>query len=530
MNRFFGYIRVSTVKQGEKGVSLQEQRDAIIRYADRNQVPITDWFEERETAAKQGRPVFNDMLRRLRRGSADGVVIHKIDRSARNLKDWSDLGELIDQGIEVHFVNESLDLHSRGGRLSADIQAVVAADYIRNLREESRKGFYGRVKQGLFPLPAPIGYLDKGGGKPKEPDPVAAPLVRKAFELYATGRHTFETLGAELFRLGLRNRRGGAVTRNGWSKLLNNPFYLGLIHLKRTGETFSGAHSPLIPKSLFDRVQQVLTGKYNTRSQRHEFLFRRLLACKHCGYSLIGERQKGHVYYRCQGRQCPTTCIREEAVDELIGQVLTPLRLDAEEMAYLKARLPQLKANWQTQRESEIKALTLRQGQLQDRLNRLTDAFIDGTIEKPLFEERKRALLLERKSLEETMADLRHDGQAGPDRIAEFLELAGTAYFLYETAKADEKRDFLKIVTSNRNVDGKNLEITLSNPFAELAKRHLVTSSPPYRDIPRTWDRLLNTLIKLNTLGQLPVLDGLCGLLEHHIRNPVEPKAGDSAA
>jgi len=57
------------------------------------------------------------------------------------LRDWADLGELIDAGVEVHFATESLDLHTRGGRLSADIQAVVAADYIRNLREETRKGF-----------------------------------------------------------------------------------------------------------------------------------------------------------------------------------------------------------------------------------------------------------------------------------------------------------------------------------------------------------------------------------------------------
>ena len=147
MKRYFGYTRVSTAKQGEQGVSLQEQKDAIIRYAQRNSLDIAAWFEERETAAKRGRPVFNQMLKLLRHSKADGVIIHKIDRSARNLKDWSDLGELIDQGIEVHFANESLDLHSRSGRLSADIQAVVAADYIRNLREETRKGFYGPVNK-----------------------------------------------------------------------------------------------------------------------------------------------------------------------------------------------------------------------------------------------------------------------------------------------------------------------------------------------------------------------------------------------
>jgi hypothetical protein len=132
---FFSYVRVSTARQGEHGVSLQEQQDAILRYAQKNGLHIARSFEERETAAKLGRPIFSQMIRSLRRGEALGVVIHKIDRGARNLKDWADLGELIDTGVEVHFANESLDLNTRGGRLSADIQAVVAADYIRNLRE-----------------------------------------------------------------------------------------------------------------------------------------------------------------------------------------------------------------------------------------------------------------------------------------------------------------------------------------------------------------------------------------------------------
>lgn len=185
--QYFSYIRVSTTRQGDRGVSLQEQQDAIVRYAQRQNLKIARSFEEQETAAKRGRPVFSEMLRLLKRGIANGVVIHKIDRGARNLKDWADLGELIDIGVEVHFANESLDLNTRGGRLSADIQAVVAADFIRNLREETKKGFYGRLKQGLYPIRAPIGYLDCGGGKVKAPDPKMEGFVREAFDLYASG-------------------------------------------------------------------------------------------------------------------------------------------------------------------------------------------------------------------------------------------------------------------------------------------------------------------------------------------------------
>jgi len=102
MGKFFAYARVSTPRQGEKGVSLVEQRDAITRYAERHGLEIVRWFEERESASRKGRPAFNQMLRLLRLGVARGVVIHKIDRSARNLEDWNDIGKLVDAGVDVH--------------------------------------------------------------------------------------------------------------------------------------------------------------------------------------------------------------------------------------------------------------------------------------------------------------------------------------------------------------------------------------------------------------------------------------------
>jgi site-specific DNA recombinase len=193
MKNVYGYIRVSTAKQGE-GVSLTVQKEAITRYATQYNLTIVKWFEEMETAAKQGRPLFNAMMKLLKAKKASGVVIHKIDRSARNLKNWADLGNLIDQGVEVHFAHESLDLQARGGRLSADVQAVIAADYIRNLRQEAIKGLYGRMNQGIFPFQAPPGYINNGGGKFKTIDPIQGALVRKAFELYATQKFTLRTL------------------------------------------------------------------------------------------------------------------------------------------------------------------------------------------------------------------------------------------------------------------------------------------------------------------------------------------------
>jgi site-specific DNA recombinase len=497
MKQYFGYIRVSSVRQGVQGVSLPQQREAIERHAQRHNLEISRWFEEQETAAKQGRAVFNEMMKLLRCRSAAGVIIHKIDRSARNLRDWADLGELIDQGIEVHFANEALDLNSRGGRLSADIQAVVAADYIRNLREEAKKGFYGRLKQGYFPMPAPWGYLDKGQAKPKVPDPAMAPLVRRAFELYGTGRYNLLSLALELQKLGLRRPNGQPIRRNRLSEMLNNPFYFGLIHIRKTGQYFTGVHDPIISKKLFDQVQAVLQGKLNTRSQKHDFLFRRRLTCKGCDYSLVGETHKGYIYYRCQIHDCPTTSVREEIVDSAVRQRFSFLRFSPDECRYLRQQMLVMRSEQGHQQEQAVQALQLRLSGIDDRVGRLTDAYIDRLIDKELFEERKAALLLERRDVDDQLTDWMGGKRNVAEELAKFLERADSAYLAYKQGILLEKRQLLDSLTSNRLVEGKTPIITLAFPFEELANRFENQGGGASRDIPRTWNALLPRLLSL---------------------------------
>jgi len=498
-NKVFAYARVSTQKQGERGVSLQEQREAIKRYAERTGLVICEWFEERETAAKRGRPVFATMMSRLRKGVARGVIIHKIDRSARNLRDWADLGELIDRGIQVHFANESLDLHSRGGRLSADIQAVIAADYIRNLREEVRKGFYGRLKQGLYPLPAPLGYIDMGAGKPKKLNPKSAPLVRKAFKLYASGQHSLRTLAEMLNSSGLRTRSGRPITHTALSLIFNNPFYTGVIRIRRTNESFDGAHEPLVSKALFERVQAILSGRIPARIRRHDFTFKRLIRCGHCQRTLTGEIQKGHSYYRCHTKDCATKTLREEAIIMAFREAFGPLRLRRDEISYLASKIDALKKDGEEAREAEVRAYELQLASVDDRLRRLTDAFIDGLIDKDVFDERNGSLLLERKGLRESLAN------AGSAPIAEnaqkLFELLKSVCFLYESADLEEIRNLVQILTSNRIVKDGKLLVTLSPPFNHIARREDVAHGGPYRDRIRTWEKWLWPLLTTTALA-----------------------------
>jgi site-specific DNA recombinase len=500
MGTYFAYARVSTPRQGEKGVSLQEQKAAIERYAAIHQLEIARWFEERESAAHTGRAAFSDMLRLLHLGKTQGVIIHKIDRSARNMQDWADVGKLADAGVEVHFATENVDLKTVAGRLSADIQAVVAAHYSRNLREEVKKGIYGRLKQGFYPFRAPIGYLDQGAAKAKIADPVRAPLVRQAFELYGSGRFSLPDLVKDLYRMGLRNLNGGPVTMNGLVTILKNSFYVGLIRIEKTGQTFSGTHEPLLTTAAFEKAQAVLAGKRPDRSKSHLFTYSRIARCKTCGYSLIAERQKGHVYYRCHNRPfknppiCPPTIVREEQLDEAILNALAAVDLSASELDTVRTSLNAWRRDSEKDRAEHVGGIRLQLDRIQSRLEKLADSLIDGTIDKTLFTRKQSALLLEQARMREQLTETEKGSLAAIETLEKIVELAKSPSVLYKTASPEKKRESLKTLLSNLAVSGKNVEVTLAIPFQILAERQKTDGGGPYKGTCRTWEQIVEQL------------------------------------
>jgi site-specific DNA recombinase len=495
MLRLFAYIRVSTTRQGTLGVSLVEQRDRIVQFCRRENLTVTRWFEEQETAAKRGRPVWNDMVKRIRHGEADGIVIHKIDRSARNLKDWADLGELIDQGVVVRFVNENLDLGTRGGRLTADIQAVVAADFIRNSREEVKKGLYGRLKQGIYPFAAPIGYLNRGKGKLKIFDPERAPFVKVGFELYATGLYTLETLRDELARRGLTNRNGIALSRDGLWLMLTNPFYIGIMRLKKSGETFPGLHEPLIHARIFEKVDAVLHGRSFTHVEKHDYLFRRRFTCKTCGRALTASSQKGHVYYRCHTKTCEVTCVREESIETAVLGAFRKVRFPVELRAALHATLKQKSERFAVTQENARKSARASLERVDGRLARLTDAYVDGTLERDLFLDRKAELLMERVRFRDQLTEAEADPARHLRHVEEKLQLAENAEIHYKLGSSAERRRLLEKLTCNRTASGKNVDVPLLPPFDRLAEMLNVGECAHYPDAVRTAKAIVDLLI-----------------------------------
>lgn len=492
--KVFAYVRVSTQKQGREGVSLQAQRDAVLRYATIHELQVVEWFEEQESAAKQGHPIFDRMVSQLKRGKATGFICHKLDRTVRNIYDWSTLSKLVDSGVQIHFAHESLDLESLSGKLSADIQAAIASHYSRNLRDEVRKGLVGRLKQGIYPFAAPVGYVNNGGGKAKTIDPVTGPLVRKAFELYSTGEYGFHALRQELFRLGLRSSTGKVLVPDRLTHILNNPFYYGLIRIRRTGETYAGVHDPLVTKRLFDRCHDVLHKKTRRRSLKHDHAFRKRLACSACGLNLIGETQKGHVYYRCHSGRCKGVSVREDKVANLIRcelEAFKPLLQSSDE---LKTRLSQRACNESVAIREHTKTLNLEAAGVAARLEKLLDLLVDGSIDNASYEKKRSGLITKQLEIGQRLRDLESTGIAYPDEAQMYLELMKSLETQIESAKPAQLIKMATPIASNFSVAHKTPCVTWISPFRELSQLAKNTTGAHDQDQRRTFERVAELL------------------------------------
>lgn len=525
-NEYFAYIRVSTAKQGD-GASLEAQKDAIERYASQHGLSISKWFTEKETAAKRGRPQFNQLVKLLNAGKAAGVVIHKIDRSARNMRDWATVNELLDGGVDVRFAADSLDLTTRSGRLTAGMLAVMAEDYVRNLNEEREKGFNARLKQGLYPLKAPLGYLDNGGGKVKTICPERGPKIKELFELYATGQYSMDMLSDEMFERGLRSKHSGKIYKSKIDRILRDPFYIGMIKVWSTGYLGQGIHEPLISAHLFEQVQEVRQGRTNRKLTKHNLVFRRMIECSICNRMLIGERQRGHVYYRCHTKGCPTKTIREEAVQNALSATMQGMELSTEATDRLKKVIERSMSKNTPKKPTE--PLEIQKARLRDQKDRLADAYVSGLIDKETLQAKQEDLLVLETQLSQNARETRSADEIRA-HVAKILEHLKSLVATYLLANVAEKRQFLDLVFSNISLTDRNSLFQTKTWLDEATNLQVVPycgrSEDTHRRLPdlgsseiqefidtlncpeaRDFCRLCDEIDKRNKVGDLPEVE-----------------------
>src|SRR5438105_4054484 len=201
------YARVSSKEQEKEGFSIPAQLKLLKEYAATQGFIVAQEYVDVETAKQTGRTAFGEMVAHLRSRSAVRVlVVEKVDRLYRNLKDWVTVDDL---DVEIHFAKEGVVL-SRESRSSEKfmhgIKVLMAKNYIDNLSEEARKGMQEKAEQGIWPTVAPLGYRNLTGPNGKkiiEPDPEAAPLIARLFEWYAAGTLSLRAAARKVRAAGL---------------------------------------------------------------------------------------------------------------------------------------------------------------------------------------------------------------------------------------------------------------------------------------------------------------------------------------
>lgn len=268
--------------------------------------------------------------------------------------------------------------------------------------------------------------------------------------------------------------------------MLNNPFYVGIIRIKTTGEVFQGVHERLVDKGVFDQVDAVLHGRLIHRTDTHRFRYQRTIQCATCNRSLLASRHKGRVYYRCQTQSCPTTCIREDRIDGVLVAAAARFSMTDAEVAAVRADITTMLDHHGAGKAELSKSMTLSLAALDDRLSRLTDAYIDRTIDRETFIARKERLLDERATLTAKMAAVEAGNDAVGTRAEKILELVKALGCLPDLENDDYLRATLKSTTSNLTVDQKNVVVAWHSPFLEMMREEVVTDGGPHRAAPRT--------------------------------------------
>lgn len=236
--------------------------------------------------------------------------------------------------------------------------------------------------------------------------------------------------------------------------------------------------------ALFEKVQAVLSGRQYARTTKHRFAFSRLLRCASCGLSLIGERQKGRVYYRCHSVQCRGVSARETDMDDALRVPFALLAFSPEEIRDLRDFGEVDQASRADLARARYAKAKLELARCDDRMNRLTDAYLDGAIDKEALETRKAALLMERRGHADMLENPEPVDET--DWVLKNLELGDSAQQSLEKATREEKREMVVRVTSNLSVRGKSLDYTLRFPFDVIADWRLHRNCDLHRAEPRT--------------------------------------------
>jgi site-specific DNA recombinase len=395
------YVRVSTDEQANGPLNLQNQERRCSDYCKRMGFPVVKVFTDAgESARSTDRPAFREMLVycKTNQSNVAFVVVQDLSRLARNLQDQGQTFlELSKIGILVRSVNESSVDESPEGKMQAGIFGTFNEYFSNALAKKMKERTRAAASAGRFPWKAPIGYKNVGGnlGANIVPDPERAPLIARAFELVATGRYKKTEVLKMVTNDGLRTVRGKELTPQTFQALLVNPLYAGWVRLP-SDESFvpvRGLHTPIVSQNLFDRVQEILTGKRSTAAPKRKFNptlpLKCLVKCEVCGTPLTGAfcKDKRYGYYWCRKAGCRAVKLPKNKPEAEFVALLRGLRPSVEALS----EFPKIAAKVWTEKQGDVekqeKKLKARLEEQRQLRRALRDAMLRGTITAEQFKE-----------------------------------------------------------------------------------------------------------------------------------------------
>ena len=480
--------RVSTEEQ-EKGYSIDAQLHRLKQYCERKELEIIESFTVVESSTTGERKQFHEMMTFVKRQKqCIAVVADKVDRVQRSFKEFPVLDALVQKGkIELHFNSEGYVIHKDSvsqDRFMWSIGVVLAQGYVDSLRDNVKRSIAHKLRNGEWISQAPIGYehFTNERGKPDiRIDPVRAPLVKTLFEKYSTGCYSLSQLVKIAKDIGLTNSRGnkGNLIKPHIYKIIQEPFYYGLMRVKKTGEEYPHRYETVITKQLFDRCQEIRTGKGKSHSRygKHDYLFRGLLTCANTGKQCTAETHKKtytngdtakwvYVVSYKPGDTKKKVWTREDDVEKQVMHALDTLTIKDE--GYLQDIMSWIRSTHDSKKsyhKQHTRTLKKEHTEIENKIERLMDMRINEEVSKEEFIKNKKRL----KDRQYEITELIHAYDITEDefnnRLICLINIANGASRAFRGSDIHEKREMLSFIFQNLTLKEKKLEYTMRYPF-----------------------------------------------------------------
>src|SRR3989338_542565 len=261
--KYFAYVRKSSEGEERQALSIPAQKDQL---TERFRGLDIEFVEDKASAFKPfNRPAFADMLERIRSGKRTGLVAWHPDRLSRNEKDAGEISYMIRTGVigdlklaTYHFENTPEGIWM--------LQMALSQSQYESAKKgrDVKRGLEQKAKMGIYPAPAPLGYLNdkyaERGNKTIPIDPERFELVRKMFDLMLTGKYSPpQILKMANEEWGFRSPNGKKVSRSNIYLIFTRPFYYGEFEYPvGSGNWHKAIHKPMITREEYDRIQFLL--------------------------------------------------------------------------------------------------------------------------------------------------------------------------------------------------------------------------------------------------------------------------------